>query len=81
MARRDGQGEELGGSIRRSVVDRPSALGTGIRDLLWDLKPENLILPYRVAAADMPLRKGVLSFDEDSELVRLGDELGLRSLR
>jgi hypothetical protein len=47
----------------------------------WDMKPENLIVPYRVAAADMPLRKGVLSFDEDSELVRLADELGLRRIR
>jgi hypothetical protein len=47
----------------------------------WDMRPEKTIIPYRVAAADMPLRAGVLSFDEISERVRLEDELGLRKLR
>jgi hypothetical protein len=46
----------------------------------WDMRPENMIIPYRVAAADMPLREGVLSFEEISERVRLADELGLRNV-
>lgn len=46
-----------------------------------DYPCETLIALPQVDRHGLPLRKGVLFFNEDSELVRLEDELGLRRRR